>query len=282
VHAATIRGYRGSLRLWGLATRIAPLPPIATIEVGGRPLPVELGDHIGPYVYYGVYERWELEAMSRLVRPGGSCIDVGANIGLYTLAMQVLAGQDGTVIAFEPEPTLSARLHTVLQPDLARTVVVPSALGSSAGTAILHVFPWHVGLATLRAQDVTGTRRVEVPVVALDDVEVVSRLGEIDFLKVDVESFEAEVLTGAQELLSSGRLRAALIEVSAEQPRVAAQLGGLSPEYELFRVTQRRRYLRYRAALERLTPSQLANTTDQLNLLMCRRDVVGAVQHLIQ
>ena len=278
-----LRGWRGSLRLWQVVQRLWPLPSDATLLVGGRPMPIDLSQVIGPYVYYGVYERWELEVLARVVRPGSTCVDVGANDGLYTLAMRAAVGPGGRVVAVEPQPALAARLRGLVAATGGASVsVVPVAVGAAQGAGRLTLFPDHSGLATLRP---TGSpdrvEVVDVPVRRLDAIEDIAPADEIDLLKIDVEGFEADVLDGATGLLVRGGLRAALIEVSAEHDRVARSLRELGTDHHLFRVTQVRRGLRYHASLEPLTPSELAARDDTFNLFVCRSDALRAVAPLI-
>lgn len=277
-----VRGFRGSLRVWRVAERIVPLPSSATICVSGQPLVLNLSDAIAPFVYYGVYERWELDVLARVVRPGTTCVDVGSNNGLYTVAMQAAVGPAGSVIAFEPQVDLSDKLAELAErSDGAQVSVLAFALGSSNGTASLKLYPGHSARATLLAQDVEGTTEVQVAVRRMDDVDIVATLPEIEFLKIDVELLEADVLTGAAEILGSGRVRAALIEVSANWEDVAGAVARLGPHYQAFRVSARRRGWRYRPQLERLTPADIAGATRQFNLFVCRDDAIPSVLDLV-
>lgn len=282
-HALAVRGWRGSLRLWRLVARVAPLPPSATLSVFGQPLPVDLTDVIGPYLYFGVYERWELEVLARVVRPGTACVDVGANEGLYTVAMRAAVGANGAVVAFEPQPWLADRLRRlVAATDGADVFVLPVALGAAEGSAPLSLVPGHSGLASLGTPPVPGGPSVGVPVTRLDAVEVVRRLGEIELLKVDVESFEAEVLAGAAEVLSAGRVRSALVEVSARHGEVAGALARLGDGYRFFRVGQHLRLGRYRARLEPLDLTRLADSASPFNLFACRHEVLPDLADLVE
>ena len=60
---------------------------------------------------FGSFEKHFAELFSYLVTPGDRCIDVGANVGVHTVRLARLVGQDGKVIAFEPDPDLVQRTH---------------------------------------------------------------------------------------------------------------------------------------------------------------------------
>ncbi len=77
----------------------------------------------------------ELGLLRGVVRPSDVAVDVGANIGYYTLLLAHLAGPRGRILAFEPEPDNLAELQT----NVARNVpgnaqVYPYAVGARAGT----------------------------------------------------------------------------------------------------------------------------------------------------
>ncbi len=181
-------------------------------------------------------EEIEMAILDLVVPRGREAIDVGANWGTYTARLANLATR---VTSLEPNPRL-VRL-------LARTVpancnVIEAAAGAEPGIATLHIPRTGVraldGLASLKgaATDVVDT--VDVPVVALD--AYADR--DIGFLKIDVEGFELEVLTGARRLIERQR-PVILIEVEERHvkgavARVAAVLASLG--YEGFFIDERR------------------------------------------
>src|SRR5437868_4188080 len=59
---------------------------------------------------YGAYERGAVNLLQRLAHPGSIVLDVGANIGTFTLPLARAVGPAGTIYAFEPHPRLRARL----------------------------------------------------------------------------------------------------------------------------------------------------------------------------
>ncbi len=136
-------------------------------------------------------------------------IDVGANLGGYTL---LLRQHSARVIAYEPNPELAARLERVFR--LSRSVEVRRcALSDISGVAMLRV-PSDHGRSTIEAANDIGGREaspVSVEKRRLDD----EALGDVGFIKVDVEGHELAVLRGAEGLLRACR-PALLIEASEE------------------------------------------------------------------
>ena len=179
-HSVVIPDYAGRYRV-----RLSTDFPIETMMIVGR---------------YEVVTRLVVE---RLVQPGDQCIDVGANIGGITFLIVARAGDAGRVLAFEPAPSTFARLryNVELNPELnGRLVPVQAGLGERPGDLQLvedHATP---GNASLHA--VGG---VVVPVTTLDAAIVKHGLSRLDFMKIDVEGMEYEVLCGAKATLEAWR-----------------------------------------------------------------------------
>ena len=158
--------------------------------------------HLPPRAVYALAERRyasqepELRFVPHLVDPRRDAVDVGAWLGPWTRALARTARH---VHAFEPQPRLAAHLRRVVADNV---TVHEAAVGDEAGTATLLVDdrPGRDALARLAAtaaEGPDGSQRVEVPVVRLDDVG----LGDVGFVKIDVEGHEASALRGAERLL---------------------------------------------------------------------------------
>ena len=148
------------------------------------------------------------------VAPGASCLDVGANVGVYVLQFARWSGPSGRVVAFEP----NAAARTVLDKhvrmnDLAqRVTVVPAAVGASSGEGILFA-DGTAGMSRLGAPNKKIADRVSplnVPVITLDDYCQSQGL-EPDWLFLDIEGFEIAALEGARALIQSRRGRLGIV-----------------------------------------------------------------------
>lgn len=140
--------------------------------------------------------------LQALAREGGVAADVGANIGLLTLALARAVGPAGRVFAFEPEDGPRRQLEkTALLNGLKWVEIHDCAVGARAGTAVFHVSPviGHSSLYELPAEEGTG-RKIEVAVHPLDDL--VPPGAKLDVVKIDVEGAELDVLEGMRRLLA--------------------------------------------------------------------------------
>jgi FkbM family methyltransferase len=152
-----------------------------------------------------------------LVRPGDVVVDAGAFVGIWAARLAQLAGPDGLVHAFEPNPDTRRYLELVAEddPQTAPIVVHPEALSDREGPATLHV-PAAPALGSL-AGDGAPT---EVSTVTLD-AALGADAAQVGFLKIDVEGHELSVLRGAPTVLHEARPR---IVVELEQRHAGADL----------------------------------------------------------
>lgn len=158
----------------------------------------------------------ELRELDQLLRPGDVFIDVGANIGLYSLKAARLVGAEGRVIALEP----GREAFDHLMENLALNTfpwVSPLRLAASAsnGHARLH----HVPLgADPQAFSLVPNARAShgetVETITLDRLATMTSLTRIDLIKIDVEGAEPLVVAGAHDVLNRYR-PAVLFECNA-------------------------------------------------------------------
>lgn len=142
-------------------------------------------------------------------------IDAGANIGGWTsLFLEHAADRRGTIYALEPQPAAAAMIRAL---QLKCCEVLQLALGEQPGRATFYTSgPLDTTGSLFDRRDTYGRGRAydsfEVEVVRLDDFVRMRGIGRIDFLKMDLEGAEFQVLKGAAECLESRRIRALSFE----------------------------------------------------------------------
>jgi FkbM family methyltransferase len=155
-------------------------------------------------MYYGIPLRARRlrRFYAQFVRPGSLCFDVGAHAGNRVRCWRQLGAR---VIAIEPQADFVRILRWLYGRD-AEVEIVPLAVGASPGTAELLVSERTPTVTTLsqawvdsvqrdpRFENVSWSRGQHVEIVTLQSL--IERHGEPDFIKVDVEGFEAEALAG--------------------------------------------------------------------------------------
>lgn len=133
------------------------------------------------------------------LREGMVVMDVGANIGYLTLFFCKSVGTAGAVYAFEPEPDNFGELARTLERNQINWCTpVNSACGSCDREARLAM-----GLNGYVQPDGTGSPNCHM--LSLDTFVEQRRIAKVDFVKIDVEGFEADVLTGMAEIIKRDR-----------------------------------------------------------------------------
>lgn len=171
------------------------------------------GAHIVPFndlnvghalLRYGEYSLSQAVVACRMLRPGDTVLDIGANIGAMALPMMLTVGPTGRVICFEPQAELARLCAATLAlnaEDLRQFAVRTAGVGREPGE--MHVPPVdyaaeanNFGCVSLAA---AGKRPVKI--VALDLLD----LPRVNFMKIDVEGMESDVIAGAARLIAQDR-----------------------------------------------------------------------------
>jgi FkbM family methyltransferase len=144
----------------------------------------------------------EYRAFREVVRRGVTVLDVGANVGAYTLVFATWVGGTGRVIAFEPSPDTceGLRTHVTLNGFDDRVTIVEAAVAAAVGEAPFAIHP-SGGASSLALGSVAGAAQVTVPTDTIDNVCRQHALLPA-VIKIDVEGAELDVLRGARNTLA--------------------------------------------------------------------------------
>lgn len=167
------------LMTWGIKTRIDPRRNVTEKRLMFSPSRFELE---------------ERELLQRELKGGDVFVDVGANVGAYSLWVGPIIGPNGRIVAIEPQPSVLARLRAnfALNPDF-NAQIFPCGAGDSNGVMTLSVGSDNEGGASLATVG-GGTDQVEVAVRPLLNMVEEARLERIDALKIDIEGYEDRAL----------------------------------------------------------------------------------------
>jgi FkbM family methyltransferase len=171
--------------------------------LGGQSMRVNWALH-KTYVF-GTYEPGVVQGLEELIQPGWTAVDVGANIGYFTLLMANRVGPQGKVIAFEPL-TENFRIlkENVKMNGHANVVAENLALMSRTERIELRsatpgAITW---VASVKIDQNFAVESQSVEAVTLDEYVQTKGIAKVDFLKIDVEGAEASVLEGATNVLN--------------------------------------------------------------------------------
>jgi len=179
-------------RHWRLCTRLACGAVVCgqnRAGYGGRYIYI-IGEAIEP----------EFEQLNQFLVPGGVLMDIGGNTGIYTIkAAQFFREHGGgLVVTYEPLPEMLAELKRNLQLNRFDNVRLRSfCLGEHPGAAEFWINFNRPASASLVGRDPAASK-VSTLVFRLDDVFPLEQLDRLDYVKIDVEGAEAQVLAGAR------------------------------------------------------------------------------------
>ena len=137
----------------------------------------------------GVYEPLETEIVKSIVKPGNICLDIGANIGYYTVLMSKLGGR---VWAFEPEPSNVELLRKNVEINNIYAHIFDIAISNESGDKELYLSDASHGMHRMYNSIHTRNTPIKINAGQIDRFE----FPKVDFVKMDVEGTEMDVLKG--------------------------------------------------------------------------------------
>lgn len=177
------------------------------IQGGKRLIWLDLADdYVSRGCLLDAYEPLESEFVRTHLRPGDVFVDVGANIGWFTLLASTIVGATGHVHAFEPRrPTVEYLRRSVAMSGLDAFVTVHDVgLSNTPGECRLgwdrgSRNPGHSYLVETETSDL-----IEAQPIRLDTLDRIA-IGRVDMIKIDVEGAEMLALSGAEETIAVNR-----------------------------------------------------------------------------
>lgn len=181
-------------------------------------LELHIDDWIQECIYFlGDYEKAEMEILKLFLKKDNTFIDIGANIGIYTLNASKLIGENGIVISFEPfTRNHNTLVNHISLNNLQNIKVEKLAVGEKNGVVNLYYDESEKNLGMVTAGIIESGIKEEVKMVSLDSYLENSSIAKIDFIKIDVEGFEYSVLKGMKDTLEKYH-PTLLVEISEEK-----------------------------------------------------------------
>lgn len=176
------------------------------------------------FVFKEIQDKYEIEVMTKHIQPGQVVLDIGANIGFYTLKLAALCGNTGKVHCFEPDTVNFERLKNNCG-HLANVILNRNAVGPK--DEILKMYT----SKTLNVDHRTYQFDDYDKVMDIEAISIDSYLGEnkkVNFIKMDIQGFEMSAIYGMEETLDANKD----IKISSELwPYGLKQVGSSAMEY---------------------------------------------------
>lgn len=155
---------------------------------------------VGQHVKRDVYEPHVTAVFRDRLRPGMHVLDIGANIGYYTMLSASVVGSSGSVTAIEPNPDSAKMLEASRRANsFDNVLVIQVAAGRELGLLVLHGSYGNVMTSAAPDDAKALINSTTVPTFRVDDL--IPRNKNVDFVKIDVEGAEYNALLGASELI---------------------------------------------------------------------------------
>lgn len=159
----------------------------------------------------GTYEPETTATIHDLLGPGDTFIDVGANIGWFTLIASREVGDQGRVVAFEPEPQSFEFLRRNVEFNKCSNVILEEkALSDKPGNVWLYIADTNKGGHSF-FESPERSARVKVQALPLDEY-LKGMEGEIDLVKIDTEGAEGIILEGMRDAIQTRQRMSIVLE----------------------------------------------------------------------
>lgn len=214
---------------WAWLCRVRPQPIgvfLADVFVGKNrrrllETPAGINLYLDPFTVLGAqllrkgsYESGTDEIFRKWIKPGFTVLDVGANEGYFSIIACLLAGPEGRVVSIEPQTrSIEVMRRNLSANRIANCSIVEAALGNGDGVADLQLMPaFNTGASSLVGKYRWTKQCQRVPTITGLTLLQQTGLSRFDFVKIDVEGYEPEVVEGLLPLIMSGCIRHLLID----------------------------------------------------------------------
>jgi FkbM family methyltransferase len=177
---------------------------------------LDLCEGIQRGMFLGSYEPIQTTWFKQCLRQGDVFIDVGANCGYYTTLAALLVGPTGRIFAFEPSPIASQVIEEMIKDsNLQNVLLTKAAVGRATGNTSLFLPTTRNLHSPSILQSDPDFVPVPVPVVALDHFAPLEKVPKIKLVKIDVEGYEPDVLSGMERLIKEKRIENIICEFNS-------------------------------------------------------------------
>lgn len=171
---------------------------------------------------FGIHDPFEIELFRKSIDKGMKVVDVGANIGYYTVIAGVRVGDSGQVFAYEPEEkNFNLLQRNISENKLSCVKTFKMGLSDKVGIQPMYVSDTHSGIHSF-ANNRNSSNTVQIETDTLDHSLRQSGVQSVDIIKIDIEGAEIMALKGMQEIIKNSTNLKIFIEI---YPQAIERLG---------------------------------------------------------
>lgn len=225
----------------------------------------------------GIYEEFATMIVKKIIKKGDVVIDLGANIGYYTLIFARIVGENGKAYAFEPEPlNVSLLKKNVEVNGYENVIIVNKAISNKTEKIKLYIDDENQGGHTLSATN-TKSKSIQIETVTLDNY-FKKGSNKIKFIKMDIEGSEARAIDGMQCMLKNNNE----LQMMTEFNPYLLNKSGTDPEkylyslmkfdYKIFEIDRKKRKV-LRVEIPQLLSKYTQQNQKHANLLFLKHNI---------
>lgn len=168
---------------------------------------LDMNEPVDELIYFNVMDHEIIKEISRYVRKDDTVIDIGANIGYFSLLMAHQVGPNGIVHSFEPIPVIAERLVNYAYKNKYDKIIKIHnlAISDACGNTQFYLTPGHLGHSSLAPETERTLSSIEVRITTLDELYTGNEIGRPTFIKIDIEGAELFALKGGEKLIQDCR-----------------------------------------------------------------------------
>lgn len=242
-------------------------------QIGSYRVSLNLSDTIQNQIFFEIYDPHETQLLKCCLMEGNHFLDIGANIGYYSLIASQIVGQSGKVHAFEPISTnIAAFQQTIDRNQITNIALNQIAIGAANGVLTLFTSVDQPGSSGWASKVPSERRKKEcnVPMTSLDTYLGEGNFGPIHLVKMDIEGAELDALDGGNNVFSGFTAPDLIVEINP----FLLRLQGLSPQ-SLINVLKRLDYELYSIDKLPLKRFSVHKKTEKPINLFCTKSPAG-------
>jgi FkbM family methyltransferase len=166
---------------------------------------LDVSEYVQAHLFvFGIFESETINFCKKAMKNGDFIFDIGANIGFHTLVFNSLVTPKGKVISFEPEDSNFNKLtNNISINNISNSIsLIKKAASDKNETLKLYLAKDNnLGAHSIFERDELSKEFLEIPAIKIDDFVIENKIEKIDFIKIDVEGAEMQVIKGMTETI---------------------------------------------------------------------------------